>query len=117
MASPVSQAHGSQTATIGTEHTLSGGTFSTQGSYVLAVDMLNLVNGDVVELRVYTILDAADNNVSQQAVLGSYSNVQADLNKYSIPIPVDGTVTTQIKFTLKQTAGTGRAFPFNIMTL
>ena len=117
MASPTSQSHGSQTATIGTEHTLSGGTFSTQGSWVMGVDMKNLALGDLVELRIYTILDASDNNTSQIAYFASFSDVQACLNTYSVPVAVDGTVTTQIKFTLKQTVGTGRAFYFNLMTL
>jgi hypothetical protein len=117
MASPTSAAHGSQACTVNTEHTLSGGTFSAQGSYVLALDLKNAANGDVFEVRIYTILDASDNNTAQQAVLASYSNVQADPNKYSIPIPVDGTYTTQIKFTVKQTAGTGRTVYYNIMTL
>lgn len=83
----------------------------------MAVDNKNLANGDTVELRVYTILDTADNNTSQLVVMASLSNAQAQLNWYSIPVPVDGTVTNQIKFTLKQTAGTGRTFYFNLMTL
>ncbi|MGH3946351.1 MAG: hypothetical protein ACRDSI_15080 [Pseudonocardiaceae bacterium] len=44
-------AGGSQTATIGTEHTLA--TVTDPGMYVLRTDLADMVAGDVVELRVY----------------------------------------------------------------
>ncbi|MDH5452679.1 MAG: hypothetical protein OEX14_04925, partial [Paracoccaceae bacterium] len=42
---------GSQTATLTTEHTLA--TVSTAGTFQLAVDAANLVNGETVTLRIY----------------------------------------------------------------
>jgi len=108
--SVTSNQSGSQTATIGTEHTL-GTAITTPGVYVLVVDTNAMVNGDVLELRVYS--KCKTGSTSRQVRIGAFANVQVDPNKYSIPIPVD----TECTFTLKQTAGTGRAFDWNILSL
>lgn len=100
---------GSQTATIGTEHTLA--TETTAGVYVLVVDTGNMVDGDKVELRLKT--KARSGDTSRLAYRGTYRHVQLDPNKYSIPVPVD----TEVVATLKQTDGTGRAFPWNLLRM
>lgn len=96
---------GSQTATVSTEHTLS--TPTTVATYVLSVDTVNLVNGDLVELRCY---DKVDGTNYRQMWKGTYQHVQINNAKVSPPIAV----TTQAQFTLKQTAGTGRVFPWSV---
>lgn len=96
---------GSQTATISTEHSLA--TPTTVATYVFGVDTVNMVNGDLVELRVYDMVDATN---YRQCWKGTYQHVQINNGKESPPIAV----TTQAKFTLKQTAGTGRVFPWSI---
>lgn len=96
---------GSQTATIGTEHTLS--TPTTSATYVLSVDCVNFVNGDLVELRCYDMVDGVN---YRQMWKGTYQHAQINNAKVSPPIAV----TTQAKFTLKQTAGTGRVFPWSV---
>lgn len=96
---------GSQTATISTEHSLA--TPTTVATYVLSVDTVNLVLGDLVELRCYDMVDATN---YRQIWKGTYQHVQINNGKISPPIAV----TTQAKFTLKQTAGTGRAFPWSV---
>jgi hypothetical protein len=96
-----------QTATIDTEHTLD--TETTAGVYVLVVDMANLVNGDIVILRAKT--KYASGGTSRLAFSATYAHVQAEPNKYSPPIPTD----TEIIFTLEQTDGTGRDFPWNLL--
>lgn len=96
---------GSQTASISTEHSLA--TPSTVATYVLSVDTVNMVNGDLVELRCYDMVDGSN---YRQMWKGTYQHVQINNAKVSPPIAV----TTQAKFTLKQTAGTGRAFPWSI---
>ena len=101
---------GSQTATISTEHTL-GTSITPSGAYVLVVDLNAMVNGDVLELRIKT--KAKSGSTERLAYFAAYANVQEELVKYSVPVPVD----TQITFTLKQTAGTGRAFDWNILSL
>lgn len=101
---------GSQTAVIGTEHTL-GSAITAAGTYVLVVDTNAMVNGDVLELRVKT--KAKSGSTSRLAYVVTYAHAQTELNKYSVPIPID----TEVVFTLKQTAGTGRVFDWNILAL
>jgi hypothetical protein len=96
---------GSQTATIGTEHVLDSPT--TNGTYVFSVDTVNLALGDLVELRVYDMVDGTN---FRQVFKGTYQHAQINNGKVAPPIAV----TTQAKFTLKQTAGTGRAFPWSV---
>ena len=100
---------GLQTAEIGTEHTLT--TQTAAGVYVLVVSTANLVNGEIVELRLKTKVNSS--GTSRQAYMETYANVQGDPIKYSIPVPVD----TQIVATLKQTAGTGRNFRWNLLKM
>lgn len=102
-------ANGTQSASIGTEHTL--GTPSSPGTYLLVVDTTNMQNGDTLELRGKSAAKAGGSNI--QFFCGQYANVQADPMKISVPIPaVDGCT-----FTLKQVAGSGRNFDWNIYQL
>ena len=96
---------GTQAATVTTEHTLAEPT--TNATYVCEADLVNLVNGDTVELRVYSKLDATNYRLAWKA---TYQHAQAVLAAISPPI----SSLTQLKFTLKQTAGTGRNFPWAI---
>ena len=98
-----------QTAVISTEHTLA--TETTPGVYVLVVDTANMALGDVVELRIKTKYTTG--GTSRLAYKQTYAHIQSEINKYSIPIPVDA----EIICTLKQTAGTGRDFPWNLLVL
>lgn len=96
--------NGTQTATIGTEHILD--TPSTSATYEFAVDLVNLANGDVVELRIY---DKIDGTNLRQIWKGTFSNVQVNAPKLPpTALPSGG------QFTLKQTAGTGRNFPWRV---
>lgn len=96
---------GSQTAVVNTEHSLA--TPTTVATYVFSVDTVNLANGDLVELRCYDMVDGSN---YRQMWKGTYQHVQINNAKASPPIAV----TTQAKFTLKQTAGTGRVFPWSV---
>lgn len=102
-----SAASGSQTATLDTEHTLA--TITTAGSYVLTVDTANLANGETLTLRAYTKVRAAD--TSRLYCSASYRHAQGEPNKASIPIPV----IAEVIFTLEQSGGTGRAYPWNAL--
>ena len=96
---------GTQTASINTEHILAQPT--TNGTYVLKVDTVNMVNGDLLEIRVY---DKVDGTNYRQEWKGTYQHIQINNSKPSPPI----IVTTQMKATLKQVAGTGRDFPWSL---
>jgi hypothetical protein len=98
-----------QTAIINTEHILD--TEANPGVYVLVVDTSNLALGDVLELRIKT--KAAAGGTSRLAYSQTYAHAQAEPNKYSVPVPVD----TEIICTLKQIAGTGRDFLWNLLVM
>lgn len=101
--------HGTQTATIDTEHTLD--TETTAGVYVLVVNTYNLAAGDVVILRIKT--KAVHDGTSRLAYTATYANAQSEYIKYSIPVPID----TEFVCTLEQTDGTGRDFEWNLLKL
>ncbi|MDZ5457002.1 hypothetical protein [Azohydromonas lata] len=107
---PTSAASGSQAATINTEHAL-GAEITAPGTYVLVVNTRNLVAGDTLELRIKTRIKSGA--ALESAYTVSFSNVQAALNKYSVPVPSD----TGLQCTLKQVAGTPRNFDWNILQL
>ena len=98
-------ASGTQTAVISTEHVLDAPT--TVATYVLSVDCVNLTLGDLVELRCYDMVDGTN---YRQMWKRAYQHGQTNNAKVFPPIAV----TTQAKFTLKQTAGTGRDFPWSV---
>lgn len=102
-------AEGTQTATINTEHTLA--TDTSGKTSVLAVDLGNLAYGDVVELRIYTKVRSG--STERLAYYVSYSHAQGAPNVYSVPV----LAMNSVKATLKQTAGTGRAFDWQLLGL
>jgi len=102
-----SNSDGEQTAVITTEHTLA--TISTDGIFQLFVDCTNMAADDILELRVKTKVRSV--GTTREYVLGTYNNAQTIPVVSSIPVPS----INEIVFTLKQTAGTGRAFPWEII--
>lgn len=102
-------ASGTQTATVGTEHSLA---ISTTGkTYVLVVDAGAMQNDDILELRIKTkVLSGGTQQVAYYAL---FQHVQAEPQKYSVPVPAD----IEIECTLKQTAGTGRSFPWKLLSI
>jgi len=98
---------GSQTAVITTEHVLA--TITAAGTYQLVVDTANMVSGDTVELRVKVKARSASS--SQEIFYATFSHAQGtDDLKLSPPCPAP----FEFIATLKQTAGTGRAFVWAI---
>lgn len=96
----------SQTATISTEHTLT--TWTGAGVFVLAVDLANLTGSDSVELRLYGKARSGDTErLITKATYGPGGPLVAPLVQ-SIPV----VSPHYLRATLKQTAGTGRAFPW-----
>lgn len=100
---------GTQTATISTEHTLS--TQTTAAFYQLQVNLTNMVNGDIVELRLKMKVLTGD--TAEEVYYTIYAHDQG-----SCPIVVSPPVPSMfsIAATLKQTAGTGRNFPWALLT-
>lgn len=109
---PTVNTSGSQTATVGTEHTLA--TISTAKTLILAVDVAAMLGGttpDILELRLYGKARTGDT----ERLLKCYPflGVQVEALFLSIPIPSPH----HYKCTLKQTQGTGRAFPWAVYEL
>jgi hypothetical protein len=103
------ESSGTQTATISTEHQLAAP--STSKTRVLRVDLGAMVAGDTVELRIKTAVLAAG-TVRDQHYL-TYVNAVGVPIVESVPISSNQGAT----FTLKQTTGTGRSYPWAVLTL
>ena len=111
----VTDVHGTQTATIGTEHTLAD--TAAAATYVLQVDMTNLAAGDVIELRLKAITLTGDTVPGPVAYYIQFADAQLtdDVMKYSVPISTALTDSGAIRATLKQTKGTGRTFKWALL--
>lgn len=112
---PVVESVNTQTATIGTEHTLL--TPTTAKTRVLTVNLRNLVGVDRVEIRVYNKTISTDSLITgtttHLAYLATFSGAIPDPVVQTVPIPV----AYGCLFSLKQTAGTGRTFDWHVVTL
>lgn len=109
MAAPTIVDSGSQTAVIDTEHTLT--TQTTAGVYVLQLLTANLQTDEIVLVAI-KVRETTGGSwyVSYSA---TFFGGDLDQMKISVPVPVD----VAIQCTLKQTSGTGRAFPWKLFAL
>jgi len=97
---------GTQTAVIGTEHTLYNPI--TSRYFTAYIDLTNMTSTDTVEIRVYVIAKTAGSYILYY--MSSFSGVQSNPLLYIPSMPSD----IGYKLTLKQTAGTGRAFDWKV---
>ena len=95
----------------GTEQNLA--TDTGNKNYVLVVDLAAMVNGETVELKIYTICRAS--GTERLAYFSTFVNVQSEPIKYSVPVPAD----ISIRATLKQTAYVSayKTFPWKLLSL
>jgi hypothetical protein len=105
-------ASGTQTATLTTEHSLAS--VNVAGVFRLWVDCEALAAGDVVELRVKGKALAGGTKRGIDVV--SIAGVQVTDRKLFISDAYDNphAVTDALEFTLLQTFGTGRVFPWSV---
>lgn len=96
-----------------TELASTGGTnnLATGKTYVLVVDLKNMVNADIVVIRVKA--KAYTSGTEGNAYSATYAHAQADDIVFSVPIPT----AVYTKFEIEQTDGTGRAFPWAVYSL
>lgn len=103
---------GTQTSVIGTEHTLDDS--AANGTHVLAVRTSAMALGDRLELRAYVkVLTGDPFDATTLYRLWTVEHVQFEPVILSIPIPS----RYGCRFTLKQTAGTGCAYPWELWTV
>lgn len=103
---------GSQTATITTEHTLA--TITTAVTLILSVDVAAMLGGttpDILELRIYGKARTGDT----ERLIKTWGFLGAQVETLFLSVPIAS--PHYYKATLKQTQGTGRAFPWAIYQL
>lgn len=111
-ATPTVASSGTQTAVVNTEHTLYDS--AAAGVFEYEVDMSNLAAGDTVELRAYKMV--LTSGTRRVFLLKRVSGAQPsdDLIASTITVSTGLSDSGAVRFTLKQTAGTGRNFPWAI---
>ena len=106
---PVVVSSGSQTAVISTEHTLFEDT--TNFHYSFSLSKANMVSGDTLEIRVYKKVRTGDS----QELLNKWTYTDAQTEDDGIVWHLSFvSCPFGCKFTLKQTAGTGRAYSWSV---
>jgi hypothetical protein len=106
-------ASGTQSASVGTEHFLSSPNLA--GVFTLHVDLINMQAGDQVELRVYQMI--LTGGTQRVAYVETFQGVQSDDNMIAISVPISNelTDTNSLRFSLKQTLGSSRNFPWKVL--
>ena len=104
---------GTQTATVTTEHTLAD--VATAGVFQLSVDKNAMAASDVLEIRVYRKI--LTGGTSRVELLETFQSAQLadDLIYETPPFGNDLVEASALKFTLKQSFGTSRAFPWKVL--
>ncbi len=98
--------------TIGTETTLASATSLSQGgTFLPQIDLSNMVDGDVIEIRVYNQANSSSSLVEEISL--SFANAQIDLMPPLPAIPA----TIGWRLTIKQTVGTGRTYQWSVLNL
>lgn len=106
---------GTQTAVIGTEHDLLD--ISAPGSFIYYVDKTNMAAGDILELRIYQIVLTSGSRIV--AYFTRYVDAQPvdDMLAISVPITNDLSDSGSVRFTLKQTAGSGENYNWKVVEI
>lgn len=101
---------GSQTCTVGTEHTLASPT--TNATYVFQWRLNNAVSGDIFELRALAM--TLTGGTLELLWMGTYGGLAPDIDVIQAP-PIAS--DQQVRMTVKQTAGTGRVVDWKILRI
>jgi hypothetical protein len=103
----------STSGSIGTELFLTSPNVA--GTFTLHVDTQPMAAGDVLELRVYQMVLTA--GTQRVAYYARYEGAQPadDQIKISVPISNELTDTNSLRFSLEQTLGSARSFPWKVL--
>lgn len=104
---------GTQTASVGTEHFLAD--VDEAGVFTLHVDKNNLAAQDVLEVRVYQMV--LTGGTPRPVKVYTFYGLQDADDKIAVSDPVSNELTDaqSLRFSLKQTFGTGRDFPWKVL--
>jgi len=106
-------ASGLQTGTIGSEIFLAN--INEAGVFTLHVDLANMQSLDYVELRGYqTVLNSGTARVPY---MDAYQGAQPTDSNVAISVPIGNELTDPqaLRFSLKQTLGTARTYPWKVL--
>lgn len=103
------------TLVIGTETTLFD--TSAAGDYVCQVDMSPMLAGDIVVVRARVITLSTDTVPGGIDIEEWFSDVQLKTIFRTYPVPTELATAGAVRFTITQTAGTGRAFKHKVLAL
>ncbi len=111
---PTSYASGTQTInSIGTEYYLSSP--SVVGTFVLEIDTSAMSAGDTLVMNVYNkVLSGGTVSLCYSWTI---SGAQSAPVWISVPIPNDLSESNALRFSIIQTAGTARSFPWKVIQL
>jgi hypothetical protein len=101
------------TPVVGTENFVSD--VNVAGTFRFSIDTINMTATDVLEIRVYqTILTGGTPRV---AYFTQYSGVQPTDDEIKVTPPIGNELTdaTSLRFSIKQTFGTARAYPWKVL--
>lgn len=107
------QGSGTVTPTVGAASTLLD--VAIAGTFTLHVDLINLAAADIVELRVYQIVLTA--GTRRVVYMERYAGVQPVDGMIAVSVPISNELTDAgaVRFTLTQTVGTARAYPWKCL--
>lgn len=106
---PTLHSEGTQSASIGTEHTLTGAE-TTAGFYVFLIDVNAMLSGDTLEIRFKnTTLSSGGTQREMHKDTIVFQNITQPIIQYPAILFVN-----DWDISIKQTAGTGRSFPWSI---
>lgn len=106
---PSQHASGTQSATVGTEHFLGTDPDTTAGVFQFVVELVNMVRGDTLEIRVYEKATGSG-DTARQIQVWTITNEQIDpLFMSPALILLHGW-----RFSIKQTTGTSRDFKWSV---
>jgi hypothetical protein len=107
------ESSGTQTAVITTEHEVAS--VNEAGVFTFHIDLNAMVAGDILEVRVYQIV--LTGGVARVVYYDAFYGAQPADDKVAVSMPVSNELTDDdsIRFTIKQTHGTGRNYPWKVL--
>lgn len=107
------EAQGTQTTVVTTEHFVES--TNVAGVFTFHVDLSDMADGDVVELRVYQMV--LTGGTARVAYVAAFYGAQPahDLIKVSLPISNELTDANALRFSILQTFGSSIDAPWKVM--